>query len=611
MSGFSIAVTGFARQSAYVARLLETHVPGVRAASYGYGRFSLARAALYALRADASITIGGPGPLALVRAVCEARAKPVVHVWVGSDVQAIARAPEELEQLRLRRVRHWAVSRGLVEELAQLGIDAALVPIASARVPARLAPMPSRFTVLAYLPQPRREFYGQRCVWAAAREMPESRFVVVGEGGPEAGAPPNVEYVGEIGDMDARIDAASVLLRVTEHDGFSQHVVEALGRGRHVIWTQRVPGALHAESADAALAQLRLLRDAHDAGTLSVNLQGAQYVLAHHDPARVASRIAGALQSAAEHMRRTDAHRKLQARRIAISGPPVLGTRVAATCGAYTSAIALTPLCTSTTSDAALSLLALVRSEAWYSIGEPNPPQFFELAARLWRKRRIVHWLGNDVESLSRSPDAVRRYRSARFVHLAQSEEIARRLEAYGVYSRVVSLAALPRVSEVARFPERFTLLLYLPADRPELFGRHQYERLMRALLGESVHYIVVGGGDITVPAGASVERSGWRHDLGDLFDRSTALVRFTQTDSFSAMIVEALMHGRRVLWSNRFPYAVPVGNFHDLERAVRALLDQHLRGDLQPDREAARAMSRLYAPEVCVEGLAQACAAT
>ena len=89
--------------------------------------------------------------------------------------------------------------------------------------------MPPNFTVLPYLPAPRREFYGQRHIWEAATALPDVRFLAVGRGERERNAPPNVQYLRQVGDMDTWIDASSVLLRITPHDGLSLGVVEALG----------------------------------------------------------------------------------------------------------------------------------------------------------------------------------------------------------------------------------------------------------------------------------------------------------------------------------------------------------------------------------------------
>jgi hypothetical protein len=596
----SLVVTGFYRHARYLARLLNTNLHDVRAMAYDEcSRPSLLRAAAHALVAQASITIGGEEPKAAVRAICEARRRPAIHVWAGSDVLTMSQSPARVETVRLLNLVHWCVAPHLATELAALGIQARYVLVASAPVPQTIAPMPADFTVLTYLPEPRRKFYGQDGVWDAARAFPHARFIVVGPGGAEPGAPANVHYVGEQADMDARIDAACVFLRLPQHDGLSLGVIEALARGRHVIWNYQLPGVTTVQSTDEAIAQLGRLNDAHRSGALAINHAGIAYAAAYHNPRSVAEGISDEIADAiASAGRAHDAD--CAQRRIAVSGLPVFSTRVAANCRAYGNGFAPSVLRTDTRSETAVSLLTLLKSKAWYSIGQPCP-RGLELAAYAARKRRIVHWFGNDVAALNAHPRLARRYRSARFVHLAQDADVARKLDTLGLCATVACVPALPRIDVIRPLPERFTVLLYLPADRPEIYGRHQYERLMRALTGEAVQYIIVGGGTIAVPSGVRAEQIGWRHDLSDIYERSSVLARFTQTDSFSAMVVEALLHGRHVLWSNDFPYVTRLANFHDLEKNVRSLLQLHESGRLTPTYDAAFAMRTQYSPDECL----------
>lgn len=599
----SIVLTGFLRHARYLERLLNTHVTGVHALAYDEcSRISLLRAAGSALIADASVTFGGHEPKALIRAICETRGRPVIHIWAGSDVLTIARSPMHVEAVRLLNISHWACAENLVPELAALGISARYVPLASAAVPSEIAAMPSEFRVLTYLPEPRRDFYGQRAIWKAAQALPNVRFIAVGAGRPQPEAPPNVEYTGEVHDMEARLDAASVLIRFTEHDGLSLGVIEALSRGRHVLWTHDLPGVTMVRSPDGVITELQRFLALHERGVLDINRAGVEYAAAFHEPRRIAqnvfANIVGAIEAAGADSG------KQRPMRLAISGSPNFSARVAANAHKYGEHVVPTVLRTQSKSDAAVSLAALLRSHVWYSIGPPALPQPFEVAARACRKRSVIHWLGNDVDSLAATPGMIRKYRSTRFLHLAQDASVAQRLRGLGLRASVTCVPALARVESIHPFPDRFTLLLYVPAEHSELYGRHQYERLMRALRGADIHYIIVGGGTINVPEGVSAELLGWRHDLGDIYDRSTALARFTQTDSFSAMIVEALLHGRYVLWSNDFPYAARLRNFHDLEDTVRSLLALHERGTLAPRLDAALAMSELYSPEDCFQKL-------
>jgi hypothetical protein len=87
--------------------------------------------------------------------------------------------------------------------------------------------------------------------------------------------------------MDALYRQTSVVVRLTSHDGTSFMVLEALSRGRHVIWTYPVPGVIHASGFAAVSAALRDLLARHAAGTLGLNEEGRRYALEHYDRARL------------------------------------------------------------------------------------------------------------------------------------------------------------------------------------------------------------------------------------------------------------------------------------------------------------------------------------
>lgn len=602
----SVLVTGFAPHTGHLCRLLNEHATDVRATYYGDTRFELIRAVAHASYADAWIMVGGPLPNELLRSIFEFRGRPAIMLWIGSDVTTIAERPSDLEQLHLRDIVHWATAPHLIEELAALGISARYVPTAAAAVPSIITPMPSAFTVMTYLPAPRREFYGQKYVWKAASALPDVKFFVVGRGEPEHNSPPNVEYLGQVSDMESRLDAASVLLRLTRHDSLSQGVIEALARGRHVIWTYPYPGVIYTRSPNEAIDSLLKLREAHHAGLLSTNETGLRQVCLAHNPNDVAARIIAALEDAIRATKKPS--RDHAKRTLAISGQDIPAARVASNCSRYSLELQPRLLSTSDRTGTIISAIRLLTSDAWYTIGDPFAPATFEFAAFLTNKRRVIHWVGSDVDMLTQKVSLLRKFRSRRFTHLAQNDEIARRLSQVGLPSYVVPLSTFQQVDEVRELPRVLTLLLYLPARNSDFFGRRHYERMMRSLSDEPLHYIVIGGGAISAPANVSVEELGWRHDISSTYERATALLQLDNAESIPTMVIEALLHGRYVLYSNDFPFTARVCDYDALEIHVRELLKQHSQGLLMPHIEAAKAMNGLYSPVRCLHLLAEAC---
>ena len=88
-------------------------------------------------------------------------------------------------------------------------------------------------------------------------------------------------------DMDALYAETTVLVRLTSHDGTSFMVLEALSRGRHVIWTYPMTGVIQASGFEAVSGALRELIARQAAGRLGLNDEGRRYALEQFDRAHL------------------------------------------------------------------------------------------------------------------------------------------------------------------------------------------------------------------------------------------------------------------------------------------------------------------------------------
>jgi glycosyltransferase involved in cell wall biosynthesis len=222
----------------------------------------------------------------------KAAGKKVVFHWIGSDWYQVTRRPG-LRAL-FRAVRrgvdlHVADAPWLVDELAAAGVQARLVPTISEKMSGGPEPMPARFRVMAYLPDRRRSFYGWPAVRHVAEQLADVEVVAVG-GAPEPGAPANVRFAGLVdGEAMARLyGEVSALVRPTSHDGLSQMVLEALLRGRQVVWSRPFPHCRHAATPAEFAAAVAAL-----AASCPQNVEGSRYVARHYS-AEAASRALAA-----------------------------------------------------------------------------------------------------------------------------------------------------------------------------------------------------------------------------------------------------------------------------------------------------------------------------
>jgi len=211
---------------------------------------------------------------------------PVVWHWIGSDVlnfRKIWRGGGGLRGMVNRRIafnwsrQHLADSPGLASELAELGITASVVRLLPKAVEATIEPLPSKPAVLSYWSPISRDKYQSSVVMQLAASMPDLQFLIVGDNGD--GIPPlaNVKFLGFLPNLSEVYPQISIYIRLIEHDSLSAIVLEALARGRYVIYSKPFPHAEMATTFDQARAALvRLVEQTRP------NEEGAAYVKSHY-----------------------------------------------------------------------------------------------------------------------------------------------------------------------------------------------------------------------------------------------------------------------------------------------------------------------------------------
>jgi hypothetical protein len=598
-------VVGFDYHARYLARVMNRYSRHWRFETFSATRASLVRAFFAVRRADLLISFGGPGPSIALSEAALARSVPVLVVWAGSDVLIAAQNPFDLAVTKRRGYENVAVAPWLVDELATLGISASTLAVGAVQAVETIAPFPKSFRVLTYLPEPRRSFYGEERVYVLARQMPEVHFTVLGPGRRNATAPPNVSFVGYVRDVPSHIDASTALLRLTEHDGASVLVLEALARGRHVLWTHGYPGVCRVTETDAALMALKRLYERHANGELEPNLTGWRFVRDNFAPPDIADRFEAFIDRICESRRRaSNGHRS---HRVAVSGLGLFSAEVAKHVERLRPEWKTSILSTNSRLEVLAALFALLKSDVWYSIGSPITDRWVNLCARLLRKPRVIHWVGSDIEYFRNTSSLHKQMRSPTIKHLTEVSWTAAELRELGLQSDIVPLPLRQSSSAIQPLPERFTVMLYLPKSRPEFYGRRKYEALLEEFAAEDVRVFVVGGGDLHKPAGVEVVNLGWRDDLRSIFEQVTVLIRLTPRDGLSLMVLEALSFGRYVMWSKPFPHCVQVRSREELFTGIRSLLARHRAKDLQPQYAAAEMIRREYSTERTVDGILRA----
>lgn len=218
------------------------------------------------------------------------------HYWLGTDVldtinEAGAATIRWAALSAARDDLHLTTAPWLTSELESVGLHAITAPLpAQQRIPPVAPPMPLDFSVLTYLPMARFNFYGGPVILDAARRMPTVRFDVVGgPADPARSATANVHWHGWVRDMAERYAQTTVVVRIPQHDGFGNTVIEGLLNARHVIYTQEVPFVRRVwpATAEALVAALKEFQDAHAGRRLVPNLAGRAYAIVEFDEERL------------------------------------------------------------------------------------------------------------------------------------------------------------------------------------------------------------------------------------------------------------------------------------------------------------------------------------
>ncbi|HEX8806699.1 MAG TPA: glycosyltransferase [Candidatus Aquilonibacter sp.] len=596
-------VVGFDYFGRLLSKLVNEYSSSWQLHFRGTGRIHTALSLIDGCNVDAIISFGGPGPNTALAEIARRRNLPVIVIWAGTDVITSGANPHLLEVIKNYQFTNISVAPWLIDELRELGVAASYVPVAAIEPAQPIAPLPAQFKVLTYLPEPRRPFYGERTVYDIAAQFPEIPFTVVGRGDPNRAAPRNVTFRGYVSDMSACIDDCSVLVRLPRHDGLSNLVLEALARGRHVIWNHDFPGVCYAKDTAQAISALSDLLHSHRAGLLQPNECGYHHVAQNYGRAQLAAGFEAVLERAL----RDRPVRHPERRRVAISGLDLFTAQVVRELESRPSTWSACPLQMRSRLEVASSMLSLATSDIWYSIGAPIGNRRVHLLAGLLSKPRVIHWVGSDILALRNSPGLRRSCRNRHVLNLAEAQWTIDELRVLGIEALLAPLPPRLTPANIAPLPNDFTILFYIPKTRGEFYGRREYERLIRTFANCNVRFFVVGGGECYAPPGTNITRFGWQTSLENIYEQTTVLVRFTEHDGLSLMTLEALAHGRHVLWTQSFPFVTRVQDYAQLEAALRALLASHERGELRVQHEAAGYIEHTYSPERCIETIAAA----
>jgi hypothetical protein len=210
------------------------------------------------------------------------RKRRIVMHWAGTDVLD-ERAPVALGKQSpwvVQDIQHWAETDWMVNEVRELGVSCECVPLPSALIPKRTAPLPRDFSVLVHVPSVELSYlYGLDRILQVARNLPQVAFELVGlKTGQITNAPGNLRVHRRTNVLKEFYTRSSVVWRPVRHDGLSFMVREALGYGRHVLYTYPLEGCVQVCGVEDAQKEILRLFELDQAGRLAINHAGQRLV---------------------------------------------------------------------------------------------------------------------------------------------------------------------------------------------------------------------------------------------------------------------------------------------------------------------------------------------
>jgi len=224
-------------------------------------------------------------PLSLIRKLKHFN-KPVFYHWIGTDVYRFSNdsfIKKQMKKLLILSsgIHNLVVNELLKNELDDIGFHSDILPLIKLNFVKDCPPFPEKFSVLTYLPKERWEFYRGDMIIEIAHLLPEIDFYVLSSE-KIYNKPANVLIYDYLEDMSIAYKQCSALLRITEHDGLSKMVLEALSYGRHVMWSSPFPHTHFVDSVQNAVTTIKKLKSNSD-----YNLEGKKFVEQNYNPENI------------------------------------------------------------------------------------------------------------------------------------------------------------------------------------------------------------------------------------------------------------------------------------------------------------------------------------
>jgi len=226
---------------------------------------------------------------------------------------------------------------------------------------------------------------------------------------------------------------------------------------------------------------------------------------------------------------------------------------------------------------------------------------FLWAAKSLSVEKMVIFWCGSDVLRAQRllSSGKMEPWIAKR-IHWAASPSLAEEVRSLGLACEFVQASFVDQIRSPKPLPSKFSVLVFLPrADVANLYGWDRVVEVARAL--PSIRFKLAGlheGQTVEVPPNVTVQN--WISDPRELYEEATVLWRPVRHDAgISFMVLEALAHGRHVLYTYPVPGGIQVKDAAEAKAQLEVLHALHESHVLPLNHAGIEAVERTYSREV------------
>lgn len=218
---------------------------------------------------------------------------------------------------------------------------------------------------------------------------------------------------------------------------------------------------------------------------------------------------------------------------------------------------------------------------------------FIFLILKLLNKRVLLHWQGTDVTQVSRLTGVF--LSKLLTCQVAQVSWLCEELKTKGIIARELSIPPTEIFDKFSPLPKVFSVLVYLGNfDGKECFyGREKIKKLAEEF--KNIRFYIVGGNSLGVNL-PNVYNLGWiiPSRMSEIYSKITVLLRITEHDGLSHMVLESLGRGRYVIWNKKYNHCL----YADSLLSISTILKKLSTGKLKFNMDGQQYVEKCFGDE-------------